>query len=232
MATDSPHLRASRDGQSPHYWHLAQDSTGVAMTDLEYAILRVFEAFGRWQSECLAAVSGASITGPENVLLHVVAMKGRAKTIHDVMLLTNRQDTPNVQYGLRKLMKLGFIKKRGSARAGVFYQTTEKGEKVCKDYADLRKKLLLRAARKRVEIRIDEQKNAVRIWRRSKKSTPSSAARRRRSFVASCCDRPGISRSAARLTLIRFKIENQFNHRANCRCKGAHFLNLVGAGAR
>ena len=147
MATDSPHLRASRDGQSPHYWHLAQDSTGVAMTDLEYAILRVFEAFGRWQSECLAAVSGASITGPENVLLHVVAMKGRAKTIHDVMLLTNRQDTPNVQYGLRKLMKLGFIKKRGSARAGVFYQTTEKGEKVCKDYADLRKKLLLRAAR-------------------------------------------------------------------------------------
>jgi predicted MarR family transcription regulator len=147
MATDSPHLRASRDGQSPHYWHLAQDSTGVAMTDLEYAILRVFEAFGRWQSECLAAVSGASITGPENVLLHVVAMKGRAKTIHDVMLLTNRQDTPNVQYGLRKLMKLGFIKKRGSARAGVFYQTTEKGEKVCKDYADLRKKLLLRAAK-------------------------------------------------------------------------------------
>jgi len=91
--------------------------------------------------------AGASITGPENVLLHVVAMKGRAKTIHDVMLLTNRQDTPNVQYGLRKLMKLGFIKKRGSARAGVFYQTTEKGEKVCKDYADLRKKLLLRAAR-------------------------------------------------------------------------------------
>jgi predicted MarR family transcription regulator len=147
MATEISRSSVSREPQSPHYWHLAQDSTGVAMTDLEYAILRVFEAFGRWQSECLAAVSGASITGPENVLLHVVAMKGRAKTIHDVMLLTNRQDTSNVQYGLRKLMKLGFIKKRGSARVGVFYQTTEKGEKVCREYADLRKKLLLRAVK-------------------------------------------------------------------------------------
>ena len=231
MATNSPHLRASRDGQSPHYWHLAQDSTGVAMTDLEYAILRVFEAFGRWQSECLAAVSGASITGPENVLLHVVAMKGRAKTIHDVMLLTNRQDTPNVQYGLRKLMKLGFIKKRGSRapafsikrpkRARRFARTTP----ICGRNCSSARPGTCRNSNRRA-------KNAVRIWRRSKKSTPSSAARRRRSFVASCCDRPGISRSAARLTLIRFKIESQFNHRANCRCKGAHFLNLVGAGAR
>ncbi len=157
MATDSPHLRASRDGQSPHYWHLAQDSTGVAMTDLEYAILRVFEAFGRWQSECLAAVSGASITGPENVLLHVVAMKGRAKTIHDVMLLTNRQDTPNVQYGLRKLMKLGFIKKRGSARAGVFYHD-RKGREGLQGLRRFAEEIAPPRGQERVEIRIDEQK--------------------------------------------------------------------------
>ena len=104
----------SREASAPHYWHLAEDSIGVAMTDLEYAILRVFEAFGRWQSECLTAVSGARITSPENVLLHVIGMKGRAKTIHDVMLLTNRQDTQNVQYGLRKLIKLGFVKKAGN----------------------------------------------------------------------------------------------------------------------
>ena len=147
MASNKSRQPMSREASTPHYWHLAEDSIGVAMTDLEYAILRVFEAFGRWQSECLTAVSGARITGPENVLLHVIGMKGRAKTIHDVMLLTNRQDTQNVQYGLRKLIKLGFVRKQGTARAGIFYQTTEKGNKICKDYADLRAKLLLRAAK-------------------------------------------------------------------------------------
>jgi predicted MarR family transcription regulator len=147
MASNKSRQPASRKALAPHHWHLAEDSIGVAMTDLEYAILRVFEAFGRWQSECLTAVSGARITGPENVLLHVIGMKGRTKTIHDVMLLTNRQDTQNVQYGLRKLIKLGFVKKQGTARAGIFYQTTEKGNKICKDYADLRARLLLGAAK-------------------------------------------------------------------------------------
>jgi predicted MarR family transcription regulator len=134
----------TRKDDAPHIWHLAEDATGIAMTDLEYAILRVFEAFGRWQSECLAAVSGATITGPENVLLHVIAMKSRAKTIHDIMLLTNRSDTSNIQYGLRKLIKLGFVGKHGSGRVGVFYSSTPKGDDVCRAYADLRKKLLLR----------------------------------------------------------------------------------------
>jgi len=147
MASNNHRQPLARAALTPHFWHLAEDSIGVAMTDLEYAILRVFEAFGRWQSECLTAVSGARITGPENVLLHVIGMKGRAKTIHDVMLLTNRQDTQNVQYGLRKLIKLGFVRRQGTARSGIFYQTTEKGNKICKDYARLRAKLLLRAVK-------------------------------------------------------------------------------------
>ncbi|MGP8123336.1 MAG: winged helix DNA-binding protein [Xanthobacteraceae bacterium] len=147
----SPTHRNAAAGKSgedaSHSWHLAEDATGIAMTDLEYAILRVFEAFGRWQTECLAAVSGATITGPENILLHVIAMKGRAKTIRDIELLTNRNDTPNVQYGLRKLIKLGFVEKQGSGRVGVFYRCTPKGVAVCKTYADLRKKLLLKSVK-------------------------------------------------------------------------------------
>jgi predicted MarR family transcription regulator len=142
-----PSPREASAQTSAHTWHLAEDATGIAMADLEYAILRVFEAFGRWQSECLAAVSGATITGPENVLLHVIGMKDRPKTIHDIQLLTNRTDTPNVQYGLRKLIKLGFIEKQGSGRAGVFYRCTPKGVQICRTYADLRKKLLLKSVK-------------------------------------------------------------------------------------
>ena len=133
----------ARRGSADHGWHLAQDPLGVAMTDLEFAVLRAFEAFGRWQSQCLAAVSGATISGPENVLLHVIAMKGQPKTIHDIELLTNRADTTNIQYGLRKLLKLGFVEKEGSGRVGVYYRVTSEGARICRDYADLRRKLLL-----------------------------------------------------------------------------------------
>jgi predicted MarR family transcription regulator len=155
----APRKRRTREAEADHGWHLAEDPIGVAMTDLEYAILRVFEAFGRWQSECLAAVSGASITGPENVLLHVIGMKSRPKTIHDIELLTNRTDTTNLQYGLRKLIKLGFVEKEGSGRLGVYYRCTPKGDRICRDYADLRKKLLLAATRTLTKF-IDESERA------------------------------------------------------------------------
>lgn len=128
--------------EADHAWHLAEDPVSVALTDLEYSLLRVFEAFGRWQSECLAAVSGATLSGAENVLLHVIAMKGRPKTIHDLQLLTNRNDTINIQYGLRKLMKIGFVAKEGTGRTGVYYRCTPEGERICREYASLRKKLL------------------------------------------------------------------------------------------
>ena len=77
-------------------------------------------------------MSGATITGPENVLLHVIGMKWRAKTIHDIQLLTNRTDTTNLQYGLRKLIKLGFVEKEGSGRVGVTTVARAKGERICK----------------------------------------------------------------------------------------------------
>ena len=133
----------SKRATTPHHWHLAEDDLGVALTDLEYAVMRTYESFVRWQAECLAAVTGAALTGQENALLHVIRMHDQAKTIKDLLHLTNRQDVPNVQYGLRKLVKLGFIEKHGSGRAGVFYEATAEGAKVCDDYAKLRKKLLL-----------------------------------------------------------------------------------------
>ena len=188
------------------------------MTDLEYAILRVFEAFGRWQSECLAAVSGASITGPENVLLHVVAMKGRAKTIHDVMLLTNRQDTPNVQYGLRKLMKLGFMKKARLRARRRFLSNDRKGQESLQGLRRFAEETAPARGKRRVEIRIDEQKMLF----ASRDARKNLCYRRPRSGDVLSTLAPGLttarsrrrSRSAAlsvQQFQIRFSIESQFN---------------------
>ena len=40
-------------------WHLARTPLEIDVTEIEYALMRCFEAFGRWQTECLASVTDA-----------------------------------------------------------------------------------------------------------------------------------------------------------------------------
>ncbi len=101
----------------------------------------------RWQSECLAAVTGITLSGQENTLLHIIRMHDRPKTIRDLAQMTNRQDIPNIQYDLRKLLKAGLIDKYGTARTGIYYITTDQGVRVCEDFAKLRSDVFLESAR-------------------------------------------------------------------------------------
>ena len=126
-------------------WHLAKDSHQVAVAEFEYSLLRAFEAFGHWQSECLAAVSGLTVSGSDNAILHVIRMKDRPKGIKEIARLTNRDDLPNLQYSIRKLQQEKLIEKTGSSakRKGVTYQVTDLGRQVTEQYAELRAKLLI-----------------------------------------------------------------------------------------
>lgn len=126
-----------------YHWHLSGSDTEVACTELEFSLMRCFEAFGRWQTECLASVGDIAASGPENALLHIVRMNDRAKSIKELARLTNRDDIPNIQYSMRKLVGEGFIEKRGSGRTGVTYQATAKGKQVTDDYSAIRRRLLI-----------------------------------------------------------------------------------------
>lgn len=130
-----------------HFWHLAVDETGVALTDFEYALMRSYESFVRWVGECMQAVSGLQLSGIESALLNVICMHDRPKTIYELGHLTNRQDMPNLQYGLRKLLRHGLIAKTGSGTKGVYYQCTPEGQNVCMAFARLREKLLLQTTK-------------------------------------------------------------------------------------
>jgi predicted MarR family transcription regulator len=136
--TDAPSLR--------HRWHLAMDDFGVEITDLEYAVMRLYQSFLRWQSECMAAVTDTPLSGQENALLHIIRMHDRPKTIKDLLHLTNRNDIANMQYELRKLIKAELVDKSGTARTGVYYIATVEGIRVCDDFATLRSQVLLQAA--------------------------------------------------------------------------------------
>lgn len=126
-------------------WHLARTPLEVDVTELEYALMRSYEAFARWQAECLATVVEFSATGPENAMLHIIRMNDRPKTIHDLAHMANREDIPNIQYSLRKLIKGGFVKRTGSGRMGVTYEVTPLGRRVTDRYADIRSVLLIDA---------------------------------------------------------------------------------------
>ena len=112
---------------------------------LNLRLMRTFEGFGRWQSECLATVCDLAATGPENALLHIIRMNDRPKTIKDLARLTNRDDVPNIQYSLRKLIGAGLVIRKGAGRSGVTYEVTEEGRRVTDDYGAVRRRLLIQA---------------------------------------------------------------------------------------
>jgi predicted MarR family transcription regulator len=95
----------------------------VEFTELEFALMRTYEGFARWQSECLASVADVAASGPENALLHIIRMNERPKTIKDLARLTNRDDVPNIQYSLRKLIGAGLVERKGTV-IRVFISTT------------------------------------------------------------------------------------------------------------
>lgn len=138
---DSP--KPANPAEFDKRWHLAESDIEVETTELEFAVMRTFESFGRWQTECLASVIEFAASGPENALLHVIRMNDRPKSIKELARLMNRDDIPNIQYSLRKLIAADLVIRHGSARSGVTYSTTELGRDVTERYAVIRQALLI-----------------------------------------------------------------------------------------
>ncbi len=141
-------LQTQNNSDAPglnYRWHLAETKQEVDITELEFALMRAFEGFGRWQSECLSSVCDLAATGPENALLHIIRMNERPKTIKDLARMTNRDDVPNIQYSLRKLIGAGLVLRIGAGRSGVTYEMTAEGRRVTDDYGALRRRLLIGA---------------------------------------------------------------------------------------
>jgi predicted MarR family transcription regulator len=137
---------AGRPSDLDRRWHLARNAHETDVTELEFALMRVSEAFVRWQSECITAASGLVMSGGENALLHVIRLHERPKPLKELARLTNRDDIANLQYSLRKLIKFGLIEQHG-ARNSAVYSATERGRQVTDRYAALRAELLIEITR-------------------------------------------------------------------------------------
>ena len=127
------------------HWHLATDDHEIELTELEFALLRVSEAFSRWESDCMACCHSQVFSGADTAVLHVVRMHDRSKSISEIGRLLNRDDMSNLQYGVRKLAKAGLIEKTKITdnKKGVTYQVTQSGRDATDNYGAFRRELLL-----------------------------------------------------------------------------------------
>jgi predicted MarR family transcription regulator len=139
-ASDDAKLkRQSAVAERPGSWHLARTETERRLSDFEFRLERLAQAYYRWKAACLAAVCDVPLTGDDVAVLNVVRMGDEPKRLSEIGQLLNRVDVPNLQYATRKLVRAGLIETEGSSsRKETRYRATATGRSVTEAYAALR----------------------------------------------------------------------------------------------
>lgn len=121
--------------------HLAEGE-GWEASEVEYGMIIAYNAFSRWMTRCMSAAGDTSLTPLEILVLHNTNHRGRDKRLTDICFLLNIEDSHTVNYALRKLLKMELLttEKRGKE---VFYSTSDKGEKLCEAYREVRDRCFL-----------------------------------------------------------------------------------------
>ncbi|WP_342361492.1 winged helix DNA-binding protein [Terrarubrum flagellatum] len=119
-----------------------------AINAFEYAAWHFGSAFARWRRDCLSVMPGIDLGGTEASILHVLHLNGTAKGLSDIARLLHRDDLANLQYGLKKLLSLGYIEKagEGASRRHATYATSKTGAAIVDAYMLRRRESLIRLA--------------------------------------------------------------------------------------
>ena len=124
-------------------WHLARTEHDAYTTEFEWALLRFHEAFQRFCLQVGSTSGLSNLTYHELIILHVIRMQDRPKPVTIIARVLNRDDIPNIQYSLRKLVNLELIEKVKEPHGKIHtYAMTPEGKKKVDRYAELRETLL------------------------------------------------------------------------------------------
>jgi len=125
-------------------WHLATTPLEAATTELEWALLRWYQAFDRYSLLTLSMLGFQGMTMSELAIVNIVGLHDRPKPANMIASLLNRDDIQNVQYSLRKLLATGLIMKtEGGTGKNANLTVTKKGRRLCDEFASLRRQLLI-----------------------------------------------------------------------------------------
>jgi predicted MarR family transcription regulator len=143
--------------ESTNAWHLAETPTEMEITEFELTLWRVFHGFLRWQEDCERSANNNELSGQELSVLHVIRMKERPKSVIDVSRILNREDVFNLNYSIKKLLKMGLIEKtKGTVKKGATYQITDFGIQNIDSYVKARKQLLIHLFEKETALNLPE----------------------------------------------------------------------------
>lgn len=145
MSKKNPDNESSAQSSAPLQgnWPLGGGTHDILTTELEWSVLRFYSAFER-SCEQLADMAGSPETNfSELVLLHVIAMQRSPQPVSSLARQLNRDDIPNLQYGIRKLCSKNLLQKAGVSRGKqTTYELTKEGARLVAEYASLRHELL------------------------------------------------------------------------------------------
>jgi predicted MarR family transcription regulator len=121
--------------------HLA-DGAMPSLSELEFALTILNNAFQRWMVRCMGAAGLAGLAALDVQILHASNHRGREKTLADICVMLNIEDTHVVAYSLKKLKAAGLI---ATGRRGkeMTVSATAGGAEACARYRQVREALLV-----------------------------------------------------------------------------------------
>lgn len=121
--------------------HLAE--TGLPeLSEMEFALTMGSHAFQRWTTQCMAAAGEAGLSPMEVQILHLVYHRDKPKTIAQICLMLNVEDTHLVTYAVRKLRDRALIQDARVSKEKLL-SVTQNGADLCQRYAQVRRRLLI-----------------------------------------------------------------------------------------
>jgi len=128
-------------------WHLGKTEHDVLTTEFEWAMLRFHQAFERWALQVTGSCGFADASFSEITILHAVRMHGQPCTAALIARQLNRDDIPNLQYSLRKLVKQGYLARKSDSRKNYTFEVTDNGCELTDRYAKIRHLVLTEQTR-------------------------------------------------------------------------------------
>lgn len=125
--------------------HLAASPHELAVTEFEQALICAAKAFYRFIGESVGP-DGVQhrLSGEDNVILQQLIASSRPRGVVELARFSNRDDIPNLQYSLRKLIGAGLVEKApGSTNRDTVYQATPKARALTEQLVRARRELLM-----------------------------------------------------------------------------------------
>ena len=124
--------------------HLAESGL-PALSEIEFALTMANHAFQRWIVRGMAAAGAPAMSPLEVLIVHLVNHRGRTKTLADICLVLNIEDTHLASYAIKKLVEHGLVKTGRSGKEKTV-AITEAGAVLCRRYREVREALLVQGA--------------------------------------------------------------------------------------